>query len=836
MPAMPPAAPPMAPPVGGGPVPPALNQKLAEAESGKTDMDQRVAELEKKLAEEREKVLLASLRSKEEEAVSAKVENSIKEIQDKLRREKREQEMDEQRRKAEARAIEIERRMAEEREAWVSTLKTQLTQRDQITQEMETHFSTRLKDLEYRWAQEKSALENAVREREAEITRVRHEVTLKAEQEKSFWEDRLRTVSSERDKLDRDLERMKDKIQQEKDAYLMERQMLRESAAKAEAGLKSVEEQFRVEKSAYMRESDANLTMARQQLAYEKEAHEKHFALLQAQMDAHKREASEKAMLVSSLEQQLATLRAQLNQSQLGKSEREKMLEARIEAMTPQNEDYEARRKKYENEIEELNKEVVRLRMTGREEIQKAVMEAEARVKTLQTRLDWYDMNVKREYDNARESVRKEVDELQARTIEAERIASQLRATDDGKIKFMDESKATIDRLEQERIALQRELEQTRNDWKQAQWEVESQVKELNDQLRSIKTKYEQAEDIRITLEQELKQRGANHAYAQEQLEKREIELKRINEKIDTMKKENEFNREKARMADAQVEEYKKIMAGQGLKSVGEVEARLREREDELERTRAQIQKMASVLKDAEKNEEVFKEKERVIRQVISDKDQLINEFRNRVAMVERKLDQVQADYEAFREQSKGDSERISVEKTNELRKVLQQKQQEFEQAKLAAIEEAVSRVRVDAPMGPDPEILRSQVRQEMESEMMSQLRDKETEMESKVAQVKEETKKEFDKIKWEAESMKEELKRAREARAHLEREAQELLQQAEDHYRREMEKFQSDEAVKMKKQTSGFFSSIGLKLGRLLDTPIVDTNKKKDVKKPEGK
>src|SRR5205085_2119576 len=113
----------------------------------------KISDLEKKLLEEREKVLLASLRTKEEEAVSAKVETSIKEIQDKLRREKREQELEDARRKAEARVAEMERRLGEEREAWVSTLKNQLGQRDQVTQEMETHFSARLKDLEFRWAQ-----------------------------------------------------------------------------------------------------------------------------------------------------------------------------------------------------------------------------------------------------------------------------------------------------------------------------------------------------------------------------------------------------------------------------------------------------------------------------------------------------------------------------------------------------------------------------------------------------------------------------------------------------------------------------------------------------------
>ena len=66
---------------------------MADTSQAANDLQQKIQDLEKKLAEEREKVLLASLRSKEEEAVSSKVESSIKDIQEKLRRDRREQEL-----------------------------------------------------------------------------------------------------------------------------------------------------------------------------------------------------------------------------------------------------------------------------------------------------------------------------------------------------------------------------------------------------------------------------------------------------------------------------------------------------------------------------------------------------------------------------------------------------------------------------------------------------------------------------------------------------------------------------------------------------------------------
>src|ERR1041385_2468920 len=147
--------------------------------------------------------------------------------------------------------------MAEEREAWVQTLKNQLNQRDQITQEMETHFSSRLKDLEYRWAQEKAGLESALKEREAEVLRVRQEVILKSEQEKGFWEDRVRTLNSERDKMERELDRIRDKFQQEKDQLIQERQSIREEVKRVEGMLKIGEEQARAEKGNLQREIEA---------------------------------------------------------------------------------------------------------------------------------------------------------------------------------------------------------------------------------------------------------------------------------------------------------------------------------------------------------------------------------------------------------------------------------------------------------------------------------------------------------------------------------------------------------------------------------------------------
>ncbi len=804
----PPSVPPAPPPSGAaGPFTPALSNKISEANAATSELEQRIADLEKKLLEEREKVLLASLRTKEEEAVSAKVETSIKDIQEKLRREKREQELDESRRKSEARANELERRMAEEREAWVSTLKGQLGQRDQITQEMETHFSSRLKDLEYRWSQEKSGLESALREREAELTRVRHEYQIKGEQEKAFWEDRLKSVAAERDKLERELERTKDKFAQEKDHLLIERQSLRDQVSKADSLLKFVEEQTRTEKAAMQREAEAHANLIRQQGSIERESFEKQIANLNSQIQTQVRDLSEKTTSLAAVNQQLTNVRGQINQLEFRLSEREKVIEEYRRKSTEIDGLSDAQRKKYEVEIEQLQNDLSRAKRAVKEEAERVMTESESRIKTLQSRLDWYDTNIKREYDNARMEVSSELTQLEVKYKEAQ---NQIR-----ELQKQTESSANV----------QQELDQVKAEWKQAQWDLEAQLKEANDQLKLTQGKLEQAEDARISLEQELRQRSANADFSQSQMEQRELEIKKLLDRSDSLEKELALKKEKEATMGAQFEEYKRLLHGKGLPDVEELQNQIRDKSTALDRAKETIHKLNNEIQDAEKREQILREKERSVKDTVSEKDEILAEFKNRVATLDRKLKQAQDEFAAMHAQSAEEKERILNQAAQEKERLINQKQIEIEQARRAAAEEMAEKIRAELPPpGPAPETVAAQIRQDLEAEYMDRLRDKESEVDSKVAQAREETKKEMDRLKWEAESMKEELKRAREARSQIEREAQELLQQAEAHYQRELAKHSQEIDTTVKEQPKGFFTRIG----RILDTPIIDTGKKK--------
>jgi len=133
------------------------------------DYERKIALLERRLQDEREKVLLASLKSKEESEIASRVEVSIKDVQDKLRRDRREGEMEETRLKLEARVQELEARLGQERETWVHTLKGQMSQREAQDRDIEGQFTHRIQEIERRWLEEKAHWQRLIHAREDEL-------------------------------------------------------------------------------------------------------------------------------------------------------------------------------------------------------------------------------------------------------------------------------------------------------------------------------------------------------------------------------------------------------------------------------------------------------------------------------------------------------------------------------------------------------------------------------------------------------------------------------------------------------------------------------------------
>jgi chromosome segregation ATPase len=813
-----------------------FNSQMNQAEEAKSGLEDKIAELEKKLMEEREKVLLAQLRSREEEAVSAKVETSIKEIQDKLRREKKEQELEESRRKAEAKVLQMERRLAEEREAWVSTLKGQLNQRDQITEEMESHFATRLKDLEYRWAQEKAGLETAVRDRDAEIVRIRQEIALKGEHDKAFWEDRIKTISSDREKSEREMERVSAKYQQEKDQLLFERQNLRDSVSKLESALKFVEEQGRVEKAAVKRESEAALEIAKQKASAERDALEKQISSLTTQISHHSKELVEKGANIEALKNQVAHLQTQLMHAQAQLAEKDRaiqQLNAQIkdERNTAENLKREIDRREstaqsYLREIDDLRRrasalqhdldeskkiatDLERANQGRRYDITKVQDEYETRIKVLQNRLDWYDANVKREYEMARDKVQTEMETMEAQLKEAQALAEATSA-----------SKEQLSQLETERNALREELTDLRAEWKEVQQEMNAQLRAAEEKVKAEQKKVEEIIEGKLAVEQELRQRISQVQAQQDTMDKRQQETDRLSQAL-------QIERDKVQGLFRQIEEYKKIMHSQGVDGVIKMRNDLAEKEQELEQLKQKLQSFKVASESLDEKENMYRDKERVLRQLVTDKEETIAEFKNRIHTLERQLSEFASERDGIEAEGKKKIERLVQLHQRETQDRLEAQKFELEKnyrQEIDAAKAAAAAVPGAAPL-PDLGDIERQVRQRMESEFLEQMREKETSMDQKVKEINEEAKKETEKWRWENENLKEELRRSREARMQIEREAQELIQQAELHYKGEFEK-RMVEIEADAKNGRGFFGAIG----KILDTPIIDTTKKKDL------
>lgn len=99
------------------------DDRAARLEEANKAMESRLVDLEGRLMTERQKTIEAEMRRRGEEVTTANVENALKDMQEKLRREKREQDLEAARQAAEARTKDLERRLNEERDMWVTMMK-----------------------------------------------------------------------------------------------------------------------------------------------------------------------------------------------------------------------------------------------------------------------------------------------------------------------------------------------------------------------------------------------------------------------------------------------------------------------------------------------------------------------------------------------------------------------------------------------------------------------------------------------------------------------------------------------------------------------------------------
>lgn len=189
-----------------------LRKEAAEAEARrmqeeKDKLEKKISDMEKMLSQEKEKALLATLKNQQDEALSSRVESSLKDIQEKMRRDRRDHEVEEERLSLKGKIKELEARLSQERETWMQTLKNQMSERETQGRDVEGHFVYRLQEMERRWLDEKAQWQKEISGREETIR------SLKTAAERlREVEDEFRKVSLEKAMSEREAARLRDEV------------------------------------------------------------------------------------------------------------------------------------------------------------------------------------------------------------------------------------------------------------------------------------------------------------------------------------------------------------------------------------------------------------------------------------------------------------------------------------------------------------------------------------------------------------------------------------------------------------------------------------------------
>ncbi|PIU19414.1 MAG: hypothetical protein COT18_07640 [Elusimicrobia bacterium CG08_land_8_20_14_0_20_59_10] len=181
--------------------------EIARMSEEKDKLEKKISEMEKTVAQEKEKALLAALKNQQDEALSSRVESSLKDIQDKMRRDRRDSQVEEERIALKGKVKEMESRLAAERETWMQTLKNQLSERETQGKDVEGHFINRLQEMERRWLDEKAHWQKELSAREETIR------SLKSDSGKlRDTQDEYRRLSMEKEMSEREISRLREDV------------------------------------------------------------------------------------------------------------------------------------------------------------------------------------------------------------------------------------------------------------------------------------------------------------------------------------------------------------------------------------------------------------------------------------------------------------------------------------------------------------------------------------------------------------------------------------------------------------------------------------------------
>src|SRR5579883_1192787 len=519
-----PGAPSAVAPVPAAPQAPAPPSRDVEKEL----MEKKLADLEKRLQEEREKLLISNVKAQEEAANAAKVEISIKELQDKLRRDRRDQEQEESRLKLESKLQEMEARLAQERETWVVTLRNQMQSRETQDKEVEAHFGLKLQEMERRWLEEKGQWQKMALAKDEEIRNLRAlaeklkgaDVELsKAVSERKWLQDKVNELTTERAeavaKAQAAIEKEKESIQlraelaiaKQSAASIQERlerevQALRISSKEREERLMTDVERLQRELAAYPErvkgEREADLRQARTQYEAEerrlKIEHDAEMKVARETADRVNGELQKIRAVAGAMERQLAAARAQ--NAELAKVQERYKAEFIVLQRKWVEREREIRNEAQAQALQMLEAEKVKLKILAQEEVnQRAakiaeqlgkerdveIKKAHAQIAAdLQGRESERIKRLQSDWDGARKELEAEIDRLHKEVFKREAEWSQrMRAKED-------ELHEQSSKAEQASTGMSRET-QTRQALEQRAFELEKILQEGHEELAALR-------------------------------------------------------------------------------------------------------------------------------------------------------------------------------------------------------------------------------------------------------------------------------------------------------------------------------------------------------------
>jgi len=428
-------------------------EREEKIERMKDEFESKLEALEAKLGEEREKSLHLQFKSQEETVTAAKVEVSLKELQDKLRRDRRDQENEEAKLKLERRAQELEGRLAQERETWVSTLKSQIAARESSDKEVETHFAVRLQEMERRWLEEKAqwqktalAKDDEVRTLRALAEKLRGADTelSKAVSERKLLDERLTEVLQERAeavaRLQGVAEREKESIQLRADLTLTRQQgaLIQERLERDLAALRHSSREREERLMSDQERLQRDLATVKEKLEAE---HEADLRRVKAEHDATSADLQRLRAVAGALERQGASSRAQLDEMRRAAASWEKTQERyKAEFVVLQRKwverEKEVRAEATQSALQMVESEKMRLRVQAQDELNTRAakiadqlrLENESEQKRLESRLR---ADLERELAERRQVMIAETDAARALTeAELSRLRRELQQKD----------------------------------------------------------------------------------------------------------------------------------------------------------------------------------------------------------------------------------------------------------------------------------------------------------------------------------------------------------------------------------------------------------------------